>query len=257
MNPVMFQIGNFEIRWYSFFIIIAFALGYFIVTHQAKKNNIKKELITDLICYLIPIAIIGARLYYCIFEWNYYKHNLIDIIKIWEGGLAIHGGIIASIICIILYTKKHKIDLLKLLDIFAPALIIGQAIGRWGNFFNSEAFGSMTTLSNLKSLYIPKFIIDGMYIGNNYYHPTFFYESIGCLIGFIILIILTKNKKIKTGIITSLYLIIYGTIRFFIESMRQDSLMLGSLKVAQLVSIIMILIGISISIYSINFKRKK
>ena len=250
MNPIFFSVGPFSIRWYAIFMVLAFLLGLFIVNKEAKKRNIDVKLISDLIFYLIPISILGARIYYCAFEWNYYRHNVLDVIKIWEGGLAIHGGIIASLLFIIFYTKQNKLPLLKTLDIISPALIIGQAIGRWGNFFNGEAFGPITTIEKLKSLHIPNFIIKGMHINGHYYHPTFFYESLGCLVGFIILKSMNRFFKLKTGIVTSCYLIIYGTIRFFIEILRQDSLMLGSIKVAQLVSIIMIFSGLLLLLYS-------
>ena len=194
--------------------------------------------------YLVIISILGARIYYCIFNLDYYGKNLIDIFKIWEGGLAIHGGIIAGFIFICFYSKKKKLNLIELLDIFAPALALGQCIGRWGNFFNQEAFGSEATLSTLKNLHIPNFIIDGMYIDGAYHHPTFLYESLGCLIIFIILVIIRNRKHTKEGQVAGIYLILYGIIRFFIESLRTDSLMFFNFKMAQIVSIIMILIGI-------------
>jgi len=244
MNPVLLDLGFIEIRWYSVFILLAFVAGYFIVIKQSKKYNIDLTFITDLVFYIIIFCIIGARLYYCLFNLDYYSKNLLDIFKIWEGGLAIHGGIIAGILTIYFYSKKKDITLINLLDIFAPALVLGQAIGRWGNFFNMEAYGPETTLTALQNLNIPKFIIDGMYIDGAYHHPTFFYESVGCLVIFFILVILVNIKKIKRGHITSIYFICYGIIRFFIESLRQDSLMLFNLKIAQVVSILMIIIGL-------------
>ena len=244
MNPILLDLGFIQIRWYSVLILIAFIIGYFLVISRCKKNNINTTQISDMCFYLIIVAILGARIYYCLFILDYYFKNILDIFKIWEGGLAIHGGVIAGIIFIYFYTKKKKLPLLDILDIFAPALVLGQAIGRWGNFFNGEAFGPETTLTTLKSLNIPKFIIDGMYIDHTYHHPTFFYESIGCLIIFIIIMILRNLKTIKSGQIASIYFILYGIIRFFIESLRQDSLMLFNLKVAQLVSIIMIIVGL-------------
>ncbi len=254
MNPVIINLGIIEIRWYSVLILLGFILGYYLVINRCKQQNIDKTLISDLCFYLIIVSILGARIYYCIFEWKYYINNPIDIIKIWEGGLAIHGGVIAGVIFIYFYTKKKKLEFLKLLDIFAPSLVLGQAIGRWGNFFNGEAYGPITTFENLKNLHIPRFIIDGMYIGGNYHVPTFFYESIGCLIIFIILIILRNKKSTKIGIITSIYFILYGLVRFFIEGLRTDSLMLFNIKVAQLISIFMILIGIYIIIKSLKKK---
>lgn len=249
---ILLKVGFIEIRWYSILILFAFILGYLLVVNEAKKHNIKKSLILDLVCYLIPICIMGARLYYVIFEWTYYSNNLIDIFKIWEGGLAIHGGIIAGFLFLIYFTKKHKINLFELTDMIVPALIIGQAIGRWGNFFNQEAYGPLTTHSFLNNLHIPNFIIEGMRINNNYYQPTFLYESIWCIIGFIILILVKKIKKLKIGQLTSIYLVYYGLGRFLIETLRQDSLMLLDLKIAQLVSIFMIIMGIILFIKSLK-----
>ncbi|MBR6690293.1 MAG: prolipoprotein diacylglyceryl transferase [Bacilli bacterium] len=253
MNPILLDLGFIEIRWYSVFILLAFIIGYLLVISRCKKKGISTTIISDMCFYLVIVCILGARIYYCLFELEDYK-NIIDIFKIWKGGLAIHGGVIAGIIFIYFYTKKKNLKLLDILDIFAPALILGQAIGRWGNFFNQEAFGPETTLSTLKNLYLPKFIIDGMYIDGKYingqwfqpgyYHPTFLYESLGCIIIFIIMMTIRNLKKIKTGQIAGIYFIGYGILRFLIECLRQDPLRFLGLKVAQIVSIIMILVGI-------------
>lgn len=252
MNPIAFNFGFLEIRWYSLLILIAFFIGFLLVKKEVKRVDENKVFIMDLCFYLVIISIIGARLYYVIFEFDQYKDNLIDIFKVWNGGLAIHGGILAGIMFAFFYCKKHKKDLLKITDIIAPALILGQAIGRWGNFFNSEAFGPKTTINVLQNLHIPNFIIDGMYIRingvYNYYHPTFFYESLWCLVGFMALMIIRKCKKIKIGQLTGIYFIFYGIGRFFIESLRQDSLMFLNLKVAQIISLIMVFSGILLCI---------
>lgn len=248
INPILIDLGFMEIRWYSVCILTAFIIGYLLVINRSKKKGISTTIISDLCFYLVIVCILGARIYYCIFEYKRYT-NIIDIFKIWEGGLAIHGGIIAGIIFIYFYTKKKKLSLLELLDIFAPALVLGQAIGRWGNFFNGEAYGQETSIEFLQSLHLPNFIIDGMFIKDptGYYayrEPTFLYESLGCLIIFVIIMILRNRKFIKDGQITGAYLTFYGIIRFFIEAQRQDSLMLLNLKMAQIVSLIMILAGI-------------
>ncbi len=257
MNPILLDLGFIQIRWYSVLILIAFVIGYFLIVNRCKKSDISLTFINDLSFYVIIFCILGARLYYCLFNLNYYSKNLLDIFKIWEGGLAIHGGIIAGIITIYVYCKKKEVSFLKLLDIFAPALVLGQAIGRWGNFFNGEAFGPETTLIELQKLGIPEFIIDGMYIDNFYHQPTFLYESIGCLLIFIILMLIRNLKNIKTGQITSLYFIFYGLIRFFIESLRQDSLMFFNLKIAQIISILMIIIGLYLFIKPYIKRLKK
>ena len=242
MNPILLKIGNIAIYWYSVMILIGFLIASYLIIRESAQLKIKKEIIMDLLFYTIIIGILGARIYYVLFNLDYYSKNLTDILKVWEGGLAIHGGIIAGAIFIILYTKKKKLNSLKILDICVPGLLIGQALGRWGNFFNQEAHGPITTLDKLKHL--PKFIQKGMYIDGNYYMPTFLYESILCLIGLIIILIIRRKLKIKNGQITGFYLIWYGIIRFIIESFRTDSLMLSILKQAQIISIIMIIIGI-------------
>ena len=249
MNPVLFEIGSIKIYWYSITMFLGILIGGIFILKEAKRHKISENFMYNLFFYTIPIALIGARLYYVIFDWNYYGQNLTSIFKVWEGGLAIHGGIIAGLIFIIYYTRKHKVKTLKILDFIVVGLIIGQAIGRWGNFFNGEAHGAATTLKQLQDLNIPKFIIDGMYIGGSYYHPTFLYESLWCIVGFIILLIIRRLKNTKLGIPAAFYLIWYGTGRFIIEGMRTDSLMIGSIKMAQVVSMVMILIGIIMFIH--------
>lgn len=250
MNPIMIDFGIFQIYWYSFFLLIAFIIGGTLILKQAKKKNIKEDFIINLFFYTIPIAFIGARLYYVIFNFDYYSVNLIDIFKIWEGGLAIHGGVLFGFLFVWYYTKKHNISLWEITDMLVIGLILGQAIGRWGNFFNGEAHGAVTTLSHLQDLHLPNFIINGMYIDSTYYIPTFLYESIWDFIGFIILYIFYSKRNNKSGQTSGLYLIWYGIGRFIIEGMRTDSLMLGNIRMAQLVSIITLIFGLILIIYS-------
>lgn len=254
MNPVLFTIGPFTVYWYSALILTAFIVGYVLVCKEGKKEGISINFLSDMFFYLVPIVIIGARIYYVIFEWQSYQSNPLEIFAIWHGGLAIHGGIIAGILFAIYYTKKKKVNTLKLFDMIAPVLILGQAIGRWGNFFNQEAYGPATTLEVLKGLHIPDFVVNGMFIRGTYYHPTFLYESIICFLGFFLILWIRSRKKVHIATPSAIYFIIYGTARFFIESLRQDSLMLGTIKVAQLVSLCMVLAGIGLLIYSIKFK---
>jgi len=248
MNPYIFEIGGFGIKWYSFLIMVGVLICFILMQHESKKFGIRKDFIVNLVFWTCIFGFIGARLYYVIFNWSYYSNNLSEIYKIWQGGLAIHGGILAGFLTILIYTKKYKVDTMLILDILVPYLLIAQAIGRWGNFFNQEAFGPLTTLGHLKSLNIPDFIIQGMYINGAYYTPTFLYESVWCILGTIIILIIRKIKYIKIGQQTGAYLIWYSIGRFFIESLRLDSLMLGGFKVAQLVSIILFIIGIVIII---------
>ena len=244
MDSVLIKFGFIEIRWYSILILVAFTIGYFLVIYNCKRKNINISIISNLCFYLVLFSIIGARIYYCLFNMDYYSKNIFDILKIWEGGLAIHGGIIGGLLCLVYFTKKYKLNLLDLLDAFCIPLALGQAIGRWGNFFNKEAYGSVVSLYTLKKYHIPTFIIKGMYIDYDYHHPTFFYESIACFILFILLFIIYRVCKTKKGQIFGIYCVIYGIVRYFIESLRTDSLMLFNLKAAQIVSVIMIITGL-------------
>lgn len=254
MNRIFISIGNFNIYWYSIFIIIGILLGYIIAKKEINKQKIDNNIFDNMIFYMIIIGIIGARLYYVIF--NYYEFNsIIDIFAIYNGGLAIYGGVIASIIFLYFYTKKYKITFFTILDSLAPSLILAQSIGRWGNFFNQEAYGSVVSIDFLNDLHIPKFIIDNMYIAGTYHHPTFFYESVLCFIGFILLLLIKKYKNRKIGDITFSYLIYYGIIRFFIEGLRMDSLYLFNFRISQIVSLIIVIIGIIGLIY--NRKKNK
>lgn len=248
MNPNAIVIGNLTITWYSICILTGIILASILIVKEAKKYNIEASFVTNLIFWCVVYGILGARIYYVIFNLDYYSVYPMEIIKIWNGGLAIHGGLIAGIITLFVYCKKYNVNVLRMIDIAAPCVLLAQGIGRWGNFFNSEAHGGIVSKSFLENLHIPEFIINGMHIGNYYYHPTFLYESIFCIIGFVILILIRRLKGIKLGNTTALYLIWYGTLRFFIESLRTDSLMLGSLKMAQVISIIMTIIGIVIFI---------
>lgn len=248
MNPILLEIGNIKIYYYSIMILTGVILGSILVMRESKKFNVSKTIISDMLFYTMIFGIIGARIYYVLFNLDYYSKNILDILKVWEGGLAIHGGIIAGSAYILYYTKKNNINTLKMFDICAPGVILGQALGRWGNFFNGEAHGPITTLKHLKDMHIPDFIIKGMKINGNYYIPTFLYESIWCILGLILILIIRKIKKIKNGQITAFYLIWYGIGRFIIEALRTDSLMLNVLKQAQIISIIMIITGIIILI---------
>ena len=244
MNRVAINIGSLSITWYSICILSGIILAYILISKEAKKFNITSSFVSNLVFWCVIFGILGARIYYVLFNLDYYANDPIEAIKIWNGGLAIHGGIIAGLITLIVHCKKYNVNILKMLDISVPYVMLAQGIGRWGNFFNSEAHGGIVTKAYLKAHHIPNFIINGMHIGNHYYHPTFLYESILCLLGFLVLVFIRRRKFAKNSNIISLYLIWYGVIRFFIESLRTDSLMLGSLKMAQVISIIMIIIGI-------------
>ena len=238
-----FSILGINITYYALCILLGVIVAYFIITKLSKKHNINSRYMDDIIFYGLLSGIIGARLYYVLFNLDYYLNNINEIVMVWHGGLAIHGGILFGALFVYLYSRKNKLNFIELTDIILPGVIIAQGIGRWGNFFNQEAYGMMVSKGLLEKLLIPNFIIEGMHINGNYYLPTFYIESIFCIIGFI-LIMLISNKTKKIGIPTSFYLIWYGILRFIIEIFRTDSLMLFNIKVACLISIISIILGV-------------
>lgn len=239
-----FSIGSLDIRWYGIIIGSAILSGLILVLKEAKRKKIDTEFFLDFFIYGIPVAIICARLYYVFFRWEIYSGNLIRIFAIREGGIAIHGALIGGFIVLLFMTKKRNISLWKTLDILSPAVVLGQAIGRWGNFINQEAHGGVVSKGFISKF--PGFIQRQMYINGQYYHPTFLYESLWDFGVFIILVILRHRKNIKKGDIFLTYIVGYSIGRFFIEGMRTDSLMLGTIKVAQLLSIILTVTGLSI-----------
>lgn len=243
MNKYLVQFGSFGIRWYSIMILLGVIFGLLLLYKEGKRFNMNKDFLFNLLFWVVIFGIVGARAYYVIFNFDYYKNDLSSIFKIWESGLAIHGGIIAGFITLVLYCKKYNARIFKMTDMCVVPLILAQAIGRWGNFFNQEAFGSVTSYESLKAMHIPEFIIEGMNIGGKYMTPTFLYESLWCLVGFLILLIIRRFKYLKIGQLTSVYMMWYGFGRFFIERLRSDSLLIGGFKVAQLVSIMLFVIG--------------
>lgn len=255
MDRVALDLGFIQIYWYSIFIFVALLVACTVIYKEAKKRGIDEDTLINMTFGTVIFGIIGARLYYVLFNLPYYSKNIVEIFEIWNGGLAIHGGIIFGLLSIIVFCKKRKMNVMRMLDIIVVGLIIGQAIGRWGNFFNSEAYGAITTLEKLQSQGIPQFIIDGMYILGEYRQPTFFYESVGCVFGFLAMLIIRCGKYLKRGNLTAFYLVWYGILRFLVEGLRTDSLMLGPIKMAQAVSLLFVLIGIIIFI--INLKRSK
>lgn len=247
MSPIIFEYKGFEIRWYSVLILVGVMLAYLLIMSESKRQKVKTDFVFNLIFWGLIFGILGARIYYVLFNLDFYIANPGEIYKIWNGGLAIHGGLIFGGITILIYCKKYKANIKKILDIIVPGLLLAQCIGRWGNFFNMEAYGSIVeykTLVNMKI--IPQFIIDNMFINGDYHLPMFYFESILCLIGVIFMLIYRRFRYVKNGEILSIYLIWYGLIRFVIETFRTDSLMLSSFKVAQIVSVIMFFVGIYI-----------
>lgn len=255
MNKIFIQLGPLTIYWYSVFIIVAVLIGYNIVIGYCKKYNYFVSSITDMLFYLVIWAIVGARAYYVAFNFSAFEDDLFGIFKIWNGGLAIYGAIIAGVVYIAYYCFKKKINFIRVLDIFSLSLLLGQAIGRWGNFFNGEAYGGITSYESLSNMVIPEFIIKGMYIDGAYRQPTFLYESLWCLLGVLILIFIRKKYSHVVGKQICFYLIWYGIGRFFIEGLRSDSLYLGDFRVSQFVSVLLVVIGIVGNVI-IKYKKK-
>jgi phosphatidylglycerol:prolipoprotein diacylglycerol transferase len=246
LDRVFLHLGPITIYWYGVIIGTGVLIGLWIATREAVRRGLAKETFVDLVLFAVPIAILCARTYYVIFEWNYYSKHLSEIPKIWEGGLAIHGGLIGAIGTGIVFAKRRGLSFWKLADIAAPSIILGQAIGRWGNFMNQEAHGGPVTRQFLENLHLPDFIINQMYINGQYYHPTFLYESLWDLVGFFILLTL-RNVNLRRGELFLSYLIWYSIGRFFIEGMRTDSLMLTAhLRMAQIMSIALIVIAVGL-----------
>lgn len=248
IDPVAFNLGPLSVRWYGIIIAVGILLGYFVAQRALVKAGLHKDTLVDIIFYSALFGFIAARIYFVIFQWPYYAENPSEIIKIWHGGIAIHGGLIGGFLAGVIVCKVKNLNPFQIGDIVAPSIILAQGIGRWGNFMNHEAHGGPVSRDFLEQLHLPNFIIENMYINGQYYHPTFLYESIWDVAGFIILV--NIRKHLKLGETFFLYLTWYSIGRFFIEGLRTDSLMLTSnIRVAQLVSILLILISISLIVY--------
>ncbi len=246
MSRVALDLGFFQIYWYSIFILLGILSGSLIAYLEIKKRNINREFFINLIFYAIIIGLIGARVYYCAFNFEYYLAHPLEILEVWNGGLAIHGGIIAAVLFVIYYCRKYKQNSLKIIDVTVVGLIIGQAVGRWGNFFNQEVYGMITTKEALLQQGVPEFIVDGMYIDGAYRQPMFLYEIIWNIFGFAALLIIRKYKYLKNGQLTGFYLMWYSAGRFIIEASRNDTyiLYIGPFKIAQITSIVLFVIGL-------------
>ena len=244
INPVAFSIFGIDIMWYAILITTGIILGLYFVSKLAVAKGLDKEMPSDLLLWVLIPAILGARLYYVIFSWDYYSKNPSEIIMIRNGGLAIYGGLLTAFLITYIYSKKKNIPFLTILDIFAPGIALGQAIGRWGNFINKEAYGRATDLPWA-------IIIDGQKV-----HPTFLYESLGDFVIFIVLYNLCKKNRNENGTIISLYFILYGILRFFVEGLRTDSLYFLGMRVSQLVSLALVAIGVVICIKNKKMNSK-
>ena len=243
MNPPSyFNLGNFSIHFYGVIIAIGLILAVVYGLRRSKQFGFTEDDILDGVLCIVPVAIICARLYYCIFEWDAYKANPISILYIWEGGLAIYGGVIGAALGMIVYAKVKKINLPALLDLVSLGFLIGQSVGRWGNFMNREAFGAATESFLRMGLFNTR---TGTF---EYYHPTFLYESLWNAVGFILLHKLSKKREYD-GQIALGYVAWYGLGRAFIEGLRTDSLYLGIFRVSQLLAAVSCVAAVGILIW--------
>ena len=244
MNPYfvrnLFGIQGLDIRWYAVIICTGICAGLVTAFFLAKRRGYNSDMPIDLLLACIPLAIVCARIYYVAFEWDSYKDNLASVFAIWEGGIAIYGAVIGSVIGAFVFSRYSKIPFGDILDIGGPGLIIGQAIGRWGNFVNQEAFGNLITNESLQ--WFPY----GVYIEElgEWHQATFFYESMWNLLVFAVLLWYFKRAK-RRGNVFVLYLVLYGVGRAFIEGLRTDSLWLipGVVRISQALSIVLVLVG--------------
>jgi phosphatidylglycerol:prolipoprotein diacylglycerol transferase len=246
-GPILVQLGPIAIRWYGLLIASAVLIGVTLSQYLAKRRNVDPNLVGDLAICLVIAAIPCARLYYVLFEWEQYAQNPLQAFAIWKGGIAIHGAILGGIVAAIIFARIQKISVWLLADLVVPSLILGQAIGRWGNFFNSEAFGRPTDLP--WKLYIPPQQRPLEFINYDYFHPTFLYESLWNLMVFAILMTLffrdlKRKSHLKVGTLALVYMVAYSLGRFWIEGLRTDSLMIGPLRMAQIVSLGEITLGL-------------
>ncbi len=237
------DLGPFSLRWYGIIIATAVFIGIWLSQQLARRRKLDPDLIADLAIWLVLAAVPAARLYYVAFEWHYYQNHLDQVIQVWQGGIAIHGAILGGLVATILFGRFKQVSLWQLLDVVAPSLILGQAMGRWGNFFNSEAFGDPTNLP--WKLYIPPRRRPPSLQEYDYFHPTFLYESLWNLGLFgILLWVFFRFPQARPGTIIFIYALGYGCGRVWIEGLRTDSLMLGPLRIAQLMSLVFILVGL-------------
>nr|WP_237691060.1 prolipoprotein diacylglyceryl transferase [Paenibacillus caui] len=286
INPIVFSIGAFQVHWYGLILGAGALVGLLLAIREGKRFGISQDFFMDLLLLGVPSAIIGARIYFVAFKWDEYKNNLWDIVKTWNGGIAIYGALIGAIICSIVYTRYKGYSFWRIADLCAPSLIVGQLIGRWGNFVNQEAYGGPTTETFLRDyLHLPSFIVNQMNVQGVYHHPTFLYESLWNLVGLVLLFVLRRQKFLRAGELFFTYFIWYSIGRFFIEGLRTDSLafqgsdalaafvnglwkpmewlgfehgaldpLYGNVRISQLVSILIVVAAVVLIVWRRNLK---
>lgn len=248
--PESLSIGPFQLHFYSICILIAVFVGYYLTKRRAPFYGISQEAIDKLLPSLLIGGIIGARLYHVLDQWVYYRQHVWEIVAIWHGGIAIYGCLAGGIIAIYFFAKRYRSSVLALFDLIAPSVLLGQAIGRWGNFFNQEAYGPPTNLPW-------KIFIDPVHRlppwqKYSYFHPLFLYESLLDFAGFVALFYMAKRLKKYRGAVFALYLILYGSIRLLLEPLRYDTAILFSIRFAIIASIVSILSGTILLVKSIR-----
>ncbi|WP_287129468.1 prolipoprotein diacylglyceryl transferase [Candidatus Cyanaurora vandensis] len=252
-GPVIFQLGPLTLRWYGVLVTSGIILGTFMAQALASRRGIDPERIADLAVWAVVLGIPMARLYYVLFRWDLFQNNPWGIFAIWEGGIAIHGGVLGGLLAGYFFTRRHQLNFWTVADAVAPGLALGQAVGRWGNFFNSEAFGDPTDLP--WKLYIPPAARPPSLAEFEFFHPTFLYESFWDLgLMGLLLLVFTRWTKAKPGTVAALYALGYSLGRLWIEGLRTDSLMLGPLRIAQGVSLAGITLGL-FGLWWFNWRR--
>lgn len=235
-NPIAFNLFGLDIRWYAITMILGILSAFAVAYYRSRRFEFKEDSILDFLIIVVPCSVIGARLYYVFFRWTYYSVHTNEIFAIRNGGLAIHGAVLVGLIVAYLFCRYKKYNFFKFLDLVAPALALGQCIGRWGNYFNMEAHGRITTVPWA----IPIYDLAGEI---QYVHPTFLYESIWDLMLFFFILYYEDHREKKCGQAACMYFMIYSFGRFFIEGLRTDSLMFFGLKTAQILSIILFVVS--------------
>lgn len=254
IDPIAFRIGSWPVHWYGIIIGIGILVAYFLYMKEIERKGIDQDRAFDLMFWSIVIGFIGARIYYVAFSWEHYQDDLLSVFAIWQGGIAIYGGVIAGTLALVYGCLRQFLNMILMLDIATPALMAAQSIGRWGNFINQEAYGGQMTKEKIYSLPLPDFIINQMWIEGAYRQPTFLYESVWNLVGLVILLFLRRRPKfLLQGEIAGFYLIWYGIGRAYIEGLRTDSLYWGPFRVSQILSITLIIAGIIWVVYRRKF----
>ncbi len=252
-QAIAFSFGWLTIYWYGLFLVLGIIAAMVVTSYFWQKEGLQKDQFYDLTFWLIISGLLGARIYEWFLNYSYYFSHLSELFKVWHGGLAIHGGLIGATIVLLIFSKKYQINFSKLAALIVPGLALGQAVGRFGNYFNQELFGIPSTLP--WSIFISPINRPIEYLNTNYFHPTFFYESLACFVLFLILFVLKKYQKNKDDQIIGIYILAYGAIRFFLEYLRIDPTPeILSLRFPQLISLLMFFIG---SLFLLKNYQKK